>query len=53
VRLLLGTLYTFVVAAVLGLGSTWFALTHGAGFDTLQIGSWSARPRAGTADIDP
>lgn len=52
-RLLLGTLYTFLLAAMIGLGSTWFALTHGAGFDTLQIGSWTARPRAGTAEIDP
>lgn len=52
-RLLIGTLYTFALAAVIGLGSTWFALTHGAGFNTLQIGSWAARPRAGTAEIDP
>lgn len=52
-RLLIGTLYTFALAAAIGLGSTWFALTHSAGFNNLQIGSWSARPRAGTADIDP
>jgi hypothetical protein len=53
VRLLLGILYTFVLAAAIGLGSTWFALTHDAGFNTLRIGSWVARPRAGTADVDP
>ncbi len=52
-RLLLATLYTFLLAAIIGLGSTWFALTHGAGFDTLEIGSWTARPRAGTTEIDP
>lgn len=52
-RLLLATLYAFGLAAVIGLGSTWFALTHDAGFGTLQIGSWTARPRAGTGDIDP
>jgi hypothetical protein len=53
VRLLLGSLYTFVIAAAIGLGSTWFALTRGAGFDTLRIGAWTARPKTGTADIDP
>jgi hypothetical protein len=53
VRLLLGALYTFMVAAAIGLGSTWVALTRGAGFDTLRIGAWTARPKSGTADIDP
>jgi hypothetical protein len=53
VRLLLGSLYTFIVAAGIGLGSTWFALTHGAGFGTLRVGPWIAQPKAGTADIDP
>jgi hypothetical protein len=53
VRLLLGTLLTFVVAAAIGLGSTWFALTRGAAFGALRIGAWTARPKTGTADIDP
>jgi hypothetical protein len=53
VRLLLATLYTFMLAAVIGLGSTWFALTHDAGFGALRIGSWTARPRTGTGNIDP
>lgn len=52
-RLLLGSLYTFIVAAGIGLGSTWFALTHGAGFGTLRVGPWIAQPKAGTIDIDP
>ena len=52
-RLLLATLYTFILAAAIGLGSTWFALTHDAGFGALRIGSWTARPRAGTGGIDP
>ena len=52
-RLLLGSLFTFMVAAAVGLGSTWFALTRGAAFGTLQIGAWTARPKTGTADIDP
>jgi hypothetical protein len=53
VRLLLGSLFTFIVAAAVGLGSTWFALTRGAAFGAIHIGAWTARPRNGTADIDP
>jgi len=53
VRLLIGSLYTFIVAAAIGLGSTWYALTRDAGFGTLKIGAWTARPKTGTADIDP
>jgi hypothetical protein len=53
VRLLLGSLFTFLVAATVGLGSTWFALTRGAAFGALQIGAWTARPRTGTGDVDP
>jgi hypothetical protein len=53
VRLLLGSLYTFILAAAIGLGSAWFALTREAGFSTLRIGAWTARPKTGTADIDP
>jgi hypothetical protein len=46
-------LLTFVVAAAIGLGSTWFALTRGVAFGAINIGAWSGRPRTGTADIDP
>jgi len=53
VRLLIGSLYTFLIAAVVGLGSTWYALTRDTGFSTLRIGAWSARPKTGTGDIDP
>jgi hypothetical protein len=53
VRLLLASLYTFLLAAAIGLGSTWFALTRGAGFSSLKIGAWTARPKTGTIDIDP
>jgi hypothetical protein len=53
VRLLFGSLLTFIVAAAIGLGGTWAALTHGLGFGAIKIGAWSAWPRAGTADIDP
>jgi hypothetical protein len=53
VRLLLGSLFAFAVAASLGLGSTWFTLNRGAAFGGNNIGAWTARPRTGTADIDP
>jgi hypothetical protein len=53
VRLLLGTLFTLVVAAVVGLGATYFALTRGTAFSALTIGSWVALPKTGTLDIDP
>lgn len=52
-RLLIGALYTFILAAAIGLGSTWVALTRNTGFGTLKIGAWTARPKTGTADIDP
>ncbi|MDQ2083525.1 DUF1214 domain-containing protein [Xanthobacteraceae bacterium Astr-EGSB] len=52
-RLLLGTLFAFMVAAVVGLGGTWTALNRGVAFGAVTIGAWTAWPRAGTADIDP
>ncbi len=52
-RLLLGSLFAFVVAALVGLGSTYFALTRGAAFGALTIGSWTAWPKTGTIDADP
>jgi hypothetical protein len=53
VRLLFGTLFAFVVAAAVGLGLTYFALTRGAAFGSLTIGAWSAWPKTGTAEADP
>jgi hypothetical protein len=53
VRLLLGSLFALIVAAAAGLGSTYFALTRGAAFGPLTIGSWTAWPKTGTADADP
>ena len=52
-RLLLGSLICFILAAVIGLGSTWLALNEGLSFGGLHIGAWTARPKSGTADIDP
>jgi hypothetical protein len=53
VRLLLTTLYCFALAAVIGLGSTYVAISRGDSMGALTIGAWSARPKAGTAEIDP
>jgi len=53
VRLLTSTLFALLVAAAVGLGLTYFALTRGAAFGALTIGSWTAWPKTGTADADP
>ena len=52
-RLLIGTLFALAVAAAVGLGTTYLALTRGAAFGALTIGSWTAWPKTGTADADP
>lgn len=52
-RLLFGSLFALLVAAVVGLGSTYFALSRGATFGPLTIGSWTAWPKTGTTDADP
>lgn len=52
-RLLFGSLFALVVAAIVGLGSTYLALTRGAAFAPLTIGSWTAWPKTGTVDADP
>lgn len=52
-RLLFGTLFGLAVAAIVGLGLTYFALTRGATFGGLTIESWTAWPKTGTIDADP
>jgi hypothetical protein len=52
-RLLFGTFFTFALAAVIGLGATWLALTRGVAFGSLTIGAWTAWPKDGSQDIDP
>jgi hypothetical protein len=53
VQLVLGYLFAFVVAAVVGLGTTWLAISKGTAFGSVSIGAWTAWPKTGTADIDP
>jgi len=52
-RLLFGTLFTLIVAALVGLGATYLALTHNTAFGAMRIGSWTAYPKTGTTDVDP
>lgn len=52
-RLLFGSFFTFVLAAIVGLGTTWLTLTRGVAFGSLTIGAWTAWPKSGTLDIDP
>jgi hypothetical protein len=53
VRLLLGSLLAFVIAALVGLGTTWLAVSGGNAFGSLALGPWQAWPKTGTSDIDP
>ncbi len=52
-RLLFGSLFALIIAALVGLGTTYLALTRGAAFDALKLGSWTAYPKSGTIDADP
>jgi hypothetical protein len=53
VRLILITLLALLLATAVGLGLTWMTATKGTDLGTLTIGAWTARPRTGTAEIDP
>ena len=50
---MLGSFFAFLLAAALGLGATWLALTRGVAFGGVTIGAWTAWPKNGTTDIDP
>ncbi|HEY3679104.1 MAG TPA: DUF1214 domain-containing protein [Bradyrhizobium sp.] len=52
-RLIFITLLALVIATAVGLGATWLTATRGTNFGTLKIGAWVARPKTGTADVDP
>lgn len=52
-RLFFGSFFTLVLAAVIGLGATWLALTRGVAFGSLTVGAWTAWPKSGSVDIDP
>ena len=52
-RLIFITLLALILAAAVGLGATWMTATRGTDLGTLTIGAWTARPKTGTADVDP
>jgi hypothetical protein len=52
-RLLFVTVLALALATFVGIGTTWMTATKGTDLGTLTIGSWTARPKTGTADIDP
>ena len=49
-RLLFGTTFALIVAAAIGLGTTWVALTRGIAYGGVTIGAWTAWPKNGTPD---
>jgi len=53
VRLLFGTVFALVIAAAIGLGMTWIALTRGSAYGGVTIGAWTGWPKNGTSGIDP
>ena len=52
-RLVLGSVFALAIAAVVGLGATWLALSRGTAFGAVAIGAWTAWPKTGTSEIDP
>ena len=52
-RLLLGTLFAFAIAALIGLGATWLTLKEGVAYGGITVGAWTAWPKNGTPGIDP
>lgn len=52
-RLLFSVALSLLLAAAIGLGATWFALSRGVAFGALTIGAWTAWPKTGSVDIDP
>jgi hypothetical protein len=53
VRLLFGAIFALAIAAAIGLGTTWIALTRGTAYGGVSIGAWTAWPKNGTSGIDP
>jgi hypothetical protein len=45
--------FALSVAAIIGLGTTWLALTRGTAYDGVTLGAWTAWPKNGTPSIDP
>jgi len=52
-RLLIDIAIALVIAAVLGLGTAWYAVDRGPLFGGLTAGPWKAWPSAGSPNADP
>jgi len=46
-------LIALIIAAGIGLGTTWVAITQGTAYGGVTIGAWTAWPKVGTPGIDP
>jgi hypothetical protein len=53
VKLIFISIIVLLLAGSIGLGATWMTSTRGTSFGAIKIGAWSARPKTGTAEIDP
>src|SRR5260370_35318103 len=53
VRLLFGTVFALAIAAAVGLGATWMALTRGSAYGGVNIGAWLGWPKNGPLGIAP
>ena len=52
-RLLFGSCFALLLAAAVGLGTTWLSISRGVAFGAMRVGAWTAWPRTGSVDIDP
>ena len=52
-KLIFISIIVLLLAGSIGLGATWMTSTRGTSFGAIKIGAWSARPKTGTAEIDP
>ena len=52
-RLLFGSCFALLLAAAVGLGTTWLTISRGVAFGAMTVGAWRAWPRTGSVDIDP
>jgi hypothetical protein len=53
VRLLFGSCFALLLAAAVGLSTTWLTISRGVAFGAMTVGAWTAWPRTGSVDIDP
>ena len=52
-RLLFGTVFALAIAAAIGLGATWVALTQGTAYGGVTIGAWTGWPKNRSRALTP